>query len=67
MSLAEPGWIIQYDHDPQAGRANRIAVLTRLAKSHELVFAPHCPFPGVGRVAAKGDGFVWRPMPMARN
>lgn len=61
VSLAEPGWIIQFDHDAQAGRANRIAVLTKVAKSGELIFAPHFPFPGVGRVEAEGHGFAWKP------
>lgn len=62
VSLAEPGWIIQFDHDAQAGRANRIAVLTKVSKSHELIFAPHFPFPGVGRVEAEGHGFAWKPV-----
>jgi glyoxylase-like metal-dependent hydrolase (beta-lactamase superfamily II) len=61
ISLAKPDWDIEYDQDPVAGRANRRALLTRLAASHESVFAPHFPFPGVGHVEAKGDGFVWAP------
>lgn len=61
VSLAEPDWIIGYDNDPAAGRASRRAMLTRLAASHEPVFAPHFPFPGVGQVVAAGHGFVWSP------
>jgi glyoxylase-like metal-dependent hydrolase (beta-lactamase superfamily II) len=61
ISLAKPDWDIEYDQDPVAGRASRRALLTRLAASHEWVFAPHFPFPGVGHVEAKGDGFVWAP------
>jgi len=61
ISLAKPDWDIEYDQDPAAGRANRRALLTRLAASHEWVFAPHFPFPGVGHVEAKGDGFIWAP------
>ena len=61
VSLAKPEWIMGFDHDGQVGRASRIATLKRLAKSHELIFAPHFPFPGVGRIEAKGDGFVWKP------
>jgi len=61
ISLAKPDWNIEYDQDAAAGRATRRAVLTRLAASHEWVFAPHFPFPGVGHVEAKGDGFVWAP------
>jgi glyoxylase-like metal-dependent hydrolase (beta-lactamase superfamily II) len=61
VSLAEPGWIVQFDRDAQAGKASRIDLLTRLSESHELIFAPHFPFPGVGRVAAQGPGFAWQP------
>jgi glyoxylase-like metal-dependent hydrolase (beta-lactamase superfamily II) len=61
ISLAKPDWDIEYDQDSVAGRAIRRALLTRLAASHEWVFAPHFPFPGVGHVEAKGDGFVWAP------
>jgi glyoxylase-like metal-dependent hydrolase (beta-lactamase superfamily II) len=61
VSLARPDWAIGYDHDPKIGSASRRAMLTQLAASHEWVFAPHFPFPGVGRVVAKGDGFVWQP------
>jgi glyoxylase-like metal-dependent hydrolase (beta-lactamase superfamily II) len=61
ISLAKPDWDIKYDQDPGAGRANRRALLTRLAATHEWVFAPHFPFPGVGHVEARGDGFVWAP------
>ena len=62
VSLADPDWLIGYDGDPQTGKASRRAILTRLAASRELVFAPHFPFPGFGRVVAKGQGFAWAPL-----
>lgn len=61
VSLAEPAWNISFDTDKDEGRASRIAELTALAKSQELIFAPHFPYPGVGRIVAKGDGFSWKP------
>lgn len=61
VSLAEPGWDISFDTDKDAGRAARIAELTALAKSQELIFAPHFPYPGVGRIVAVGDHFAWKP------
>lgn len=61
VSLAKPDWIMGFDSDPAVGKATRRAELTRLAASHETVFAPHFPYPGVGTIAAKGDGFVWVP------
>ena len=61
VSLAKPQWTMGYDGDKAQGRETRMAELTKLAKSHELVFAPHFPFPGVGHVEAQGDHFVWKP------
>ncbi len=61
VSLAEPDWSMGFDSDKAVGKASRRAELTALAASHEIIYAPHFPFPGVGTVAAKGDGFVWVP------
>ncbi len=61
VSLARPDWPIAYDTDKAQGETTRRATLARLAASHERVFAPHFPFPGVGRIEAAGDGYVFRP------
>jgi glyoxylase-like metal-dependent hydrolase (beta-lactamase superfamily II) len=63
VSLAEPGWLGEMDQDQKTGMATRTAELARLAKTHERVFAPHFPFPGVGWIIAKGDGYAWMPDP----
>jgi glyoxylase-like metal-dependent hydrolase (beta-lactamase superfamily II) len=61
ISLAKPDWTVAFDGDRAAGAAMRRQELTRLAAGHTLVFAPHFPFPGVGRIEAAGDGFRWKP------
>ena len=61
ISLARPAWTVQFDTDKDAGVATRSHELKRLAAAHTLVFAPHFPFPGVGRIEASGDGFAWKP------
>jgi glyoxylase-like metal-dependent hydrolase (beta-lactamase superfamily II) len=61
ISLARPDWVMGFDSDPQVGKASRRALLTRLAASHELIFSPHFPYPGVSRIVADGDAFAWRP------
>lgn len=61
VSLARPDWINGYDADAAKGRASREAQLARLAASHERVFAPHFPFPGVGTIAKSGSGYAWHP------
>jgi hypothetical protein len=40
----------------------RIAELTKLAASHETIFAPHFPFLGIGTIAAESDQFIWQPV-----
>ena len=61
VSLARPEWAMAFDADRALGKTTRRTELTVLAKSGELVFTPHFPFPGVGRVVVQGDGFVWKP------
>jgi glyoxylase-like metal-dependent hydrolase (beta-lactamase superfamily II) len=61
VSLAHPEWAIGYDGDAAAGKATRAAELARLAESREPVFAPHFPFPGIGRIVRRGAGYGWVP------
>ncbi|MEO8811282.1 MAG: MBL fold metallo-hydrolase [Caulobacteraceae bacterium] len=61
VSLARPDWADGFDEDRKAGETTRRAELARLAAGGERVFAPHFPFPGVGRIVNRGSGFAWRP------
>lgn len=61
VSLAKPGWPIGYDNDKQQGIATRERVLRRLSQSHERIFAPHFPYPGVGHIVARGSGYAFVP------
>jgi glyoxylase-like metal-dependent hydrolase (beta-lactamase superfamily II) len=60
ISLARPQWLNGFDRDAEGGRAARASMLAELARTHELVFAPHFPFPGVGYIVADGTGFTWQ-------
>jgi len=61
ISLAKPDWEMGFDGDKALGAKSRRALLTHLAANHEEIFAPHFPFPCVGRIHAEGDGFVFQP------
>ena len=61
VSLARPQWTVQFDNDKSLARETREKTLAELAKSRELVFTPHFPFPGVGRIVAAGDTYAWQP------
>jgi glyoxylase-like metal-dependent hydrolase (beta-lactamase superfamily II) len=61
ISLARPEWTIGYDTDATEGRASREKILAQLATSHQRIFAPHFPFPGIGTVVKSGAGYAWKP------
>jgi glyoxylase-like metal-dependent hydrolase (beta-lactamase superfamily II) len=63
ISLKKPEWTVQFDNDKPTAMATRTATFGRLAKSHELVFAPHFPYPGLGHVEADGNAYTWVPEP----
>ena len=61
ISLAAPDWAMGFDGDAGRAKQTRRETLARLARTQELVFSPHFPFPGLGRVAVEGEGFAWVP------
>lgn len=60
ISLAHPEWPVAFDGDAAAAGRTRAETLARLAKSRELVWSAHYPFPGVGRIVKSGSGYAWR-------
>jgi glyoxylase-like metal-dependent hydrolase (beta-lactamase superfamily II) len=62
ISVERPDWTGGMDMDRSAAAASRRQTLERVAASGELVFAPHFPFPGVGRIETRGEGFTWKPL-----
>ena len=61
VSLANPGWTLAWDADKPEATEVRQNELEHLADTRELMFAPHFPFPGVGRIEHAGDGFHFKP------
>lgn len=61
VSLGRPDWNIQFDGNKPLARQTRINELRQLARSRQLIFAPHFPYPGFGRVVARGSGYAWAP------
>jgi glyoxylase-like metal-dependent hydrolase (beta-lactamase superfamily II) len=61
VSLAKPQWLNGFDRDGDDARAARTTMLAELARTHELVFAPHFPFPGLGYIVAEGAAYKWQP------
>lgn len=59
ISVQRPEWTVAYDENAPLAQKQRRALLQRAADGKLRVYAVHFPFPGLGRVEAKGDSFVW--------
>jgi glyoxylase-like metal-dependent hydrolase (beta-lactamase superfamily II) len=63
VSLAKPEWTMEFDDDKAEGVEQREGELSKLAKSHEQIFAGHFPYPGIGQIEKTRSGFRFRPDP----
>lgn len=60
-SLAYPDWEVSFDSDKAAAAASRRAVLGMLAADKVPFIGYHMPFPAMGYVEAREDGFRYVP------
>ncbi len=60
-SLAYPDWEVRFDRDKAAAAATRRRVLGMLAADQIPFIGYHMPFPAVGYVETRGDGFHYIP------
>lgn len=63
VQFARPEVTIDFDVDQARAKATRLALLPRLAKESCWIAGAHLPFPGLGRVRARGAGYAWLPVP----
>jgi len=60
-SLAYPDWEVKFDMDKGAAAATRRRILGMLAADRVPLIGYHMPFPGMGYVETRGDGFRYVP------
>ncbi len=60
-SLARPDWEVRFDMDKAAAAAARRRVLGQIADERIPMIGYHMPFPALGFVEARGDGFHYLP------
>jgi len=60
-SFAKPDWAFGFDGDPDAASVSRRQVLGMLAAEKVPMIGYHMPFPGVGFVENRDDGFRFVP------
>jgi glyoxylase-like metal-dependent hydrolase (beta-lactamase superfamily II) len=59
ISVQKPDWPMAFDADQKVGAASRAAVIADAEKNGQRIYAVHFPFPGIGKFAKQGDGYVW--------
>ena len=59
ISVQQPDWTIAFDGDAPTAQASRKDVIASAAASGQRIYAPHFPFPGLGKFTAKDGGYVW--------
>jgi glyoxylase-like metal-dependent hydrolase (beta-lactamase superfamily II) len=60
-SLAYPDWEVRFDMDKEAAAKTRRRVLGMLAADKVPMVGYHMPFPGLGYVSTRDDGFEYTP------
>lgn len=60
-SLAHPDWEVKFDMDKAAAAATRRRILDMMAADKTAFVGYHMPWPGIGYVETRGDGFAYVP------
>jgi glyoxylase-like metal-dependent hydrolase (beta-lactamase superfamily II) len=60
IHLERPEWNAVFDFDPPKVVSTRRLLLEQAAADKALVFAFHFPFPGLGHVSPKDEGWDWQ-------
>jgi len=59
LSLAHPEWPMKFDVYKEQGIATRQKVLGQFAEDRTRVFGAHMPFPSLGHIRRKGQGYEY--------
>ena len=59
IHVEEPGWVVGSDMWPDRVAAERRALFAEASVEGCRMMAFHLPFPGLGRIVAKGRGWRW--------
>jgi glyoxylase-like metal-dependent hydrolase (beta-lactamase superfamily II) len=62
IHLEQPDWCSSVAFDPEKVTASRLRLLNKVASEKARVIATHFPFPGLGYIIQKGEGWKWRPI-----
>lgn len=63
LIMENPKTEFAFDSDPKQGAATRIRMFDMVAAQKTMILAYHFPWPGIGHVSKRGDGFRYTPAP----
>jgi glyoxylase-like metal-dependent hydrolase (beta-lactamase superfamily II) len=64
LLVEKPRIEFAYDTDPKQSANSRVRILDMLAAQRIPLIAYHFPWPGIGHVSKRGEGFHFHPAPM---
>jgi len=62
IHLEQPDWYSSVAFDSEKAMASRLKLLNKVASEEAQLIATHFPFPGLGYIIQKGEGWKWRPI-----
>jgi glyoxylase-like metal-dependent hydrolase (beta-lactamase superfamily II) len=62
IHLEKPDWRPVFDFDHEQAAAAKHKIFDKAAAEKSLVYAFHFPFPSLGYVVKKGEGWQWQPI-----
>ena len=63
VSVEHPDWRFGLDIYPAAAMATRRSLVRELSQTRQRFFAPHFPWPNLGRIGTLGGRPLWVPEP----
>lgn len=61
LMFTNPAWGIAFDHEPDQAIDTRKKLFAQLAATKQRAYGFHLPWPGIGRITTRGNGYAWEP------
>jgi glyoxylase-like metal-dependent hydrolase (beta-lactamase superfamily II) len=59
LMFTNPAWGIAFDHESDQAIATRKKLFAELAATNQRAYGFHLPWPGIGRIIPRGQGYAW--------
>jgi glyoxylase-like metal-dependent hydrolase (beta-lactamase superfamily II) len=67
LLVEHPSWHGYADSRHDQAEKDRVQLLSQAVSQQALAFGFHLPFPGVGRIVSRGEGWRWQPLDEASS